>query len=358
MIRFHCMNRLIIAAFALLPLAHHSLVGPSTAYAEECSWTVPVSAIDHLSERAVLDLNALHLRAKIDGRNASIGEVQAPPVGRLVVVLDFSASTQGWSPQLTAMQGLVRAVLRAAEGWSVSLVSYATRIGSSTEFRPATDVLPIAATIPAPAGKGRLTATYDALAHAVSKFAERQLGDTILLISDGEEDNASRTRLKDLRRLLADREVRLFVVNTWRLDVGYPDVDQAFLQSFAANGPLITRLPAYEWHRREPWCGPLCRTEMRPIVFNFPRQSSPLFGLARDTGGEVIVALITQQPEEDYSKSALLPAIIRPHLVEVRVDRRASGRPIEIHVVNDKGRRQRELDVLQPRVLTGQPNCQ
>jgi hypothetical protein len=276
------------------------------------------------------------------------------------VVLDFSYSAQGWEPQWKAIQGLVTAVLHAAEGWSVSFVPYASQVLPSTEFVPAADALPIAAAMRPPTGKMRelRTATYDALDHAVKKFDKRQLADTILLISDGGRDNASRTRLKDLRRLLADREVRLFVVNTWRLDVGYPDVDQAFLQSFAANGPLITRLPAYEWHRREPWCGPLCRTEMRPIVFNFPRRSSPLFGLARDTGGEVIVALITQQPEEDYSKSALLPAIIRPHLVEVRVDRRASGRPIEIHVVNDKGRRQHELDVLQPRVLTGQPNCQ
>jgi len=216
--------------------------------------TVAVSVLD-AEGRPVPGLAPQNFHAEVKRR--AIPVVSAKLDGaphRVVVVLDASASMFDGEKQWGLAKSLAEQALAASpKSFQAGLIVFndAVRIkipvqGDPSPARQALAELPARPDKRNPA-TGRHTALWDALVAASELLNPGQFGDAIYAVTDG-EDNESRTELKQLRRTLATRGVRLF--SAWfgyEILNGHPTVEELevfdFLSMVTESGGIVAHIP-------------------------------------------------------------------------------------------------------------------
>lgn len=165
----------------------------------------------------VRNLWSENFRASRRGKSLPVlrSEYRQDPSGRVVVLLDVSASMSGrkshnkWK---LAHDAALEFVSSAPAQAQVSFIAFADKV--TQRFEASAGRAPMVAWLKSEqvttgqATKGR-TALYDAIAEALKSFGTAQAGDAIYLISDG-GDTVSKERSSQLEHMLEHSEIRLF----------------------------------------------------------------------------------------------------------------------------------------------------
>lgn len=178
------------------------------------SRTVFATAIDREGS-PLRGLTAKDFRARFRGKPAEVRSATLD-MGprRIVLVLDASGSMtsgEAWDAATVLAQDLYRFA-----PWNISfaLVIFASKVLRTVGWEERLTLFGTLAALPAnralaPQGQ-RKTALYDAVARALQLLEPPQMGDVIYVITDGGEDNSSKTERSKIRRQMLGREVRVF----------------------------------------------------------------------------------------------------------------------------------------------------
>jgi hypothetical protein len=179
--------------------------------------TVAVGVVDSAGN-LVPNLSAANFHAKLHGHDVQIlsASLDSGP-RRIVLVLDASGSMMnagpGWKIEKSISEYLMQVVPQRA---SIAQVAFATRVFATVGFNQDPPMLlkNLADLERASEyrhwGPGK-TALYDAISSARDLFGVPNVGNTILVLSDG-ADNRSKLSVSDVRRNLIAAGVRLFAV--------------------------------------------------------------------------------------------------------------------------------------------------
>jgi len=213
-------GRSAIALFALTIAAQFSTLfaqEKSKAPGPPCS-SVPVSVSDH-SGRVVLGITASNFRARVRGRPATVlnAAIDRGP-RRIALLLDASASmvepeSATWKPALAIAKTLVEGLPPED---SIAFLSFASRIERRTDFTqdPKTVLQQLdglqreAKTLPKDMRK---TALWDSVLETLRLFDPPRVGDSIYVITDG-DDNRSLAGPDDAEKALLATRVRFFAL--------------------------------------------------------------------------------------------------------------------------------------------------
>ncbi len=161
----------------------------------------------------VMNLNASNVRLESKPPGVEVSTViprHQPP--RAMLLIDQSASMRK-PGELKVISSLGRGFVDASPaGASIALVSFSDSVKDRLGFSsPKEAILQKLETMNQGAldSKGGHTALIDVLVEAIEMFDAPQTGDVILLISDG-IDNSSRAQLRDVRRRMLERGLRIF----------------------------------------------------------------------------------------------------------------------------------------------------
>jgi Mg-chelatase subunit ChlD len=180
----------------------------------ECSNpTVSLNSVDR-DLTVHRDIRADDLEVTVDGERARVVSLSLDSRPRRIVMMVDSSGSMGASPQNSGWGTSLRTAAFAADSVpanaSVALMTFGDRLlpesnGFEGRQQIGRAVLALAKRRP----KGH-TALFDSIDEALSLFEEPQLGDTIFLITDGDDDK-SKTSLAKLRESLVAHGVRVFV---------------------------------------------------------------------------------------------------------------------------------------------------
>jgi hypothetical protein len=169
--------------------------------------TVIVSASDSDGKAIPFTLQSADIQGKINGKAVQILGVTKPTnAERVVIVLDASGSMAiKWQ---RALEFAVEIVQDSPSSTEFALVIFADNELRTVEFGKTgpefiTEIMSFKNVIPS----GH-TALRDAIWKAVSMFQPDRVGDTIVVISDG-EDNQSKVSPRRLREAMWSREIRV-----------------------------------------------------------------------------------------------------------------------------------------------------
>jgi hypothetical protein len=205
----------VIIRAAVLCLA---LAASAHAQDDSCRHrTLPVSVLDEHG-KPVVGLTSHDFSATVHGKPVQILSLQADTHSpRVVVVLDSSAGMTRTTGQWTLARAIAADALRVSpKPFRAGLIIFNDQVRATfpvtRDPQCARDALhefqPVAA---GPEGRtGGRTAVWDALKEAFALLDPPEFGDTIYLITDG-EDTASKTNPAEIGALAVSRGVRLSV---------------------------------------------------------------------------------------------------------------------------------------------------
>ena len=197
----HSMQSLICVLVLILSLP--ASVAESISCAKR---RVVVSVLDRKGE-VVHGLAPAMFQARVHGQTLRISGADESTVPRRVVIaVDLSGSARQ-NAELSRLLAGNMAVSAEAEKLRVALVLFSDHIIDSVKFSQSSgDVVNKLIKVPDPQGR---TALFDALDYSSNMFNEPLPGDSIYLISDGEE-NASAIHQTQLEKEIAERGIRIF----------------------------------------------------------------------------------------------------------------------------------------------------
>ncbi|MBZ5562011.1 MAG: VWA domain-containing protein [Acidobacteriia bacterium] len=191
-------------------------MGILTGQHPPCADRSVVVGVFNKDGQPVQNLMPEDFHAKLRGKPVQVGSASYHKNHcRIVILLDWSGSMRDQQPRL-----LIRIIKELATSafvdTSIALLTFSDKVIEKVEFsqRPLVFVdrlnLLEARYLKEPYGKTRLN---DAIEEGLSLLGQPQVGDALLLISDG-GDNGSRTRPDKLKRDLVNSGVRLFAFLT------------------------------------------------------------------------------------------------------------------------------------------------
>jgi hypothetical protein len=210
----------------------------SLAFAQNCTTYVVVDTFDGKTGQGIDDLKAGNFLAKSGSVSLPVVSAAQNFDNRVLVLLQKSVSPDKpkMQEQMREMADLVR---QAPAGRAIAFGVFAEKALISSKFSTdpekrtmAVDaVLAQAAEIP-----GKTSTVYDSLHQALAAFGPHEPGDTILLMSDG-EDHTSKRNPTDLTREFTEKGTRLLVVVESGLPLNltnyfpqnHPELEKAFL---------------------------------------------------------------------------------------------------------------------------------
>jgi hypothetical protein len=194
----------------------------SAAFAQGCTTYVVVDPFDGKTGLGMDDLQAGNFQAKAGSVSLPIISATQNFNSRVLVLLQKSASPekQKMQDQLREVADLVR---QAPAGRAIAFGVFSEKAFISSEFfadpekrAEAVDaILAQSAQLP-----GKTSAVYDSLHQALAAFGPHQPGDTILLMSDG-NDHTSKRNPTDLTKEFMDKGTRLLVIIQSGLPVNF-----------------------------------------------------------------------------------------------------------------------------------------
>jgi von Willebrand factor type A domain len=202
---------------AVLALAHW-------AWSQECKQAVPAIILDEKARTFISTVTAEQLQAKVGGVLVPVTSVEPITTSRVLILIDDSGSMEGnrvgsgFSYQEQALAQVNRALKELVNdlpgGFQVEYGIFHNRaiFGGrfSSDPKELSDSLAeVAARLGHP--KMRKTALYDAIHEGLAQFDSPRPGDSILVLTDG-EDNASILSAEKLQREAAGKGVRLFTI--------------------------------------------------------------------------------------------------------------------------------------------------
>ncbi|HST08861.1 MAG TPA: VWA domain-containing protein [Terriglobales bacterium] len=173
--------------------------------------TIIVTVSDKNGPVMNLNMASVRLDSKPPGVEVAAFTPRRQPV-RALLLIDLSGSmrTPG---KLKVVSELARGFVDASPANSpFSLLTFGNPLDDQLGFPASKEVIlqKLQAIKREPPGtKGGYTALFDAMTKAIEMFGSAQPGDVVFLVSDG-GDNRSRTRMRDVKRLLLERGIRLF----------------------------------------------------------------------------------------------------------------------------------------------------
>jgi Mg-chelatase subunit ChlD len=194
-------------------------VAAKCLFPQQISDSQPRSILVNVLNRqgdALRDLDKLSFRVRLNGRPADVLDANysiAPR--RIVVLLDVSGSMRGtseknnkWQIARDALQNLLD---QSPQEVSIAVLTFSTQVHNVFEFsqsRSSVSAWLKQGTSQRSDVKG-YTALRDAIAAGVKMLQPVRIGDSIYVISDG-EDSSSRVSASEMRRALSSSGIRLF----------------------------------------------------------------------------------------------------------------------------------------------------
>jgi hypothetical protein len=193
-------------------------------FAQECTVGVPLSVVTDQTADSIPSLSAEQFQA-VSGRSAlRISSVEQVHTRRLLILVDDSGSASGPGDSfLSHKKRAVDTVLIAVDGlidgmpqglalqYAVFSDSALFGDGFLTNPKQLHDSISDVNARFRNTKKHDYTALYDALLAAGRRFDETRPGDSILLITDG-DDNASKRPLKAAEKALRESNIKLFLI--------------------------------------------------------------------------------------------------------------------------------------------------
>ena len=224
-----------------------------SAQAQECTQTMPAIMLDEETRAFEPSISAERLHAKLGGHTFPVTSAERISGFRVLILIDNSGSMEEESPRVhehNALVGINR-VLRdlldhLPQGVSVKYGMFDSYAVFSNEF--ASDAKELQRSLPELTErlkhKGlKKTALYDALKEALAQFGQAQVGDSIVVVTDG-QDNSSKIDARRLQEEASDRSIRLFTILLER-ELTYDDVGWGPVLDFAERtGGSVHRIHA------------------------------------------------------------------------------------------------------------------
>jgi hypothetical protein len=217
------------------------LILAAPAVAQDCTQTVPVRIVDRYTGAPIEDLTREMVTARMGKTPLPISAPTRIRASRIIVLIDESGSMAGIaSPNspfshaqrdavLDVEQTLGELMGKMPPGVSIEYglfnnkwVFSDTFVSDPVELRKNIDEV-TARFGKAPSGH---TAIYDSLHEALKRFGAPQIGDSILLLTDG-GDNSSKLTAKKLEQAFRDANARLFTVMVNELPLTSPQLETA-----------------------------------------------------------------------------------------------------------------------------------
>ena len=198
------------------------ILATSGLFAQNCTTYVVVNTFDGKTGQGIDDLKAGNFQAKAGSVSLPVASAAQNFNNRVLVLLQKSASPekQKTQEQLREIADLVR---QAPAGRAIAFGVFSEKAFISSEFfadpekrAEAVDaILAQAAQLPS-----KISTVYDTLHQALAAFGPHQPGDTILLMSDG-NDHTSKRNPTDLTKEFTEKGTRLLVVVESGLPVNF-----------------------------------------------------------------------------------------------------------------------------------------
>lgn len=199
------------------------LAMPWIAWSQACDQTAPAVILDEKTRTFVHEITPQMLQIKVGRTAVSVTSLEHITGSRVLILIDDSESMgEEWQTahnyQLKALLQINRTLrdllsslppnVRVQYGIFHNKAAFAGRFSSdATELTNSR--AEVAAQLRHP--KNRSTALYDAIHEALAQFAFPQPGDSILVLTDG-EDNASVLSPKRVQREATEKGLRLFAI--------------------------------------------------------------------------------------------------------------------------------------------------
>jgi hypothetical protein len=194
------------------------------AVAQECTVSVPLSVVNEQAADPIPSLSAEQFRAVSGGSALHISAVEQIHTRRLLILVDESGSVSGPGDSfLSHKKRAVDTVLKAVDqlldalpqGLSLQYGVFAdTALFGKGFFTDPKELRVSISDVNARfhnIKRHDYTALYDALLEAGLRFQDSRLGDSILLITDG-DDNASKRSLKAAQEALSESHINLSLI--------------------------------------------------------------------------------------------------------------------------------------------------
>lgn len=204
---------------ALLLLA---LSVPCVALAQDCTQTMPAIMVDEETRTFLPGITADHLHAKLGSVIVPVAGVERIPNFRVLILFDASGSMEQ-TDSLFSYQHKALALVKSTLGELLDELPQGTKVeyglfnndaafgpaftANSDELRKSLSDL----TEQMKRRRRKATALYDALRESLARFEPAQPGDSVLLVTDG-MDNESRLRAGKVQEEAARKGVRVFTI--------------------------------------------------------------------------------------------------------------------------------------------------
>jgi Mg-chelatase subunit ChlD len=187
--------------------------------------------------------------ADFRGKDATVTSVSQGKTARVVILLDTSKSmaAKDW-----VVKSIVDELMRSSpQGVQYALVGFSSRVSETVEFgRSGSEVLSALDRLTKSFGEGK-TAIRDSELYASDLFGQPQAGDSILVLSDG-EDTGSKTNMAAVRQAYWSRGIRMFffeLVDRYPVDQTQTAVEQELFSEdtgggyYKIDGPTGDQIP-------------------------------------------------------------------------------------------------------------------
>jgi hypothetical protein len=237
------------------------LLSSSLAIGQNCTTYTVVNALDHKSLDDIENLKADDFVANLGDAPVAVVSATQDFNNRVLVLLETDGTKSEKIEEVVSLA--TRLARQAPDGKPLAFGIFAKRSlftkGFNTDSK--TRAAEISAVIEDAPTLGKRVALYDALHNALAVFGAHQPGDTIVLISDGFDDNSSHLGASQIEKELAAKGTRLLVELrqqpshvtgnfTWRP----PEQDRAILERMSArSGGAYTMFSAHLF--AFPWRG-------------------------------------------------------------------------------------------------------
>jgi len=201
------------------------LILAARAVAQDCTQTVPVRVVDRDTGAPIEDLTREMVTARMGETPLAISAPTRIRASRIFVLIDESGSMEGAKPfsrQREALRSLKQtlSILMAQlpPGVSIQFGLFNEKWAFTDTFiSDPRELQKAIAEVKARFGKGPYghTAIYDSLHEALRRFGAPQLGDSILLLTDG-DDNISKLGAKKLEQEFRAANARLLTLMVYQ----------------------------------------------------------------------------------------------------------------------------------------------
>lgn len=342
------MTRCVLALLFLLSLAG-AQEAPQPGSEPCLHKSVAVRIVDRKSQRGISDLAATNFQPNLRGKPIQVLSATLDRgLRRVLVMLDVSGSMVDSQEKWEIAQKLAATALESTRPYnSAAFIAFASTIEQKVGFPAGYDAA-LAAARSLPSGpakfdkkRGKRTATFDALKEGLDLFGNPAFGDTIILITDG-EDNASRMSVEDLSRLVTQRGIRVLVL---LLPYGSPTLGSLPVSTlsgpvFLPDGSVFAQLTTSGQTFSPPWV-----------------DLSLVAGLAEQSGGQILlveVGEIRKSPSPTLAGINARLALLANELYRLNLE---LAEPLpkpsrwNLKVVDQNGKDLKNAEILFPRKI-------